>query len=546
LGKKESLTKIVQPNEFVSVPYKRILLNSSLIPLVQINVSITLTEEGEIETYFLNETQYLLLKNDTGFSSDIEKLRVNLNTISFEPVSNVTYYIVMTNIENDTVNVSIYTSEFYTCQVFDFTNAFNGLNLALIGGAVFVTSFVFGNLFDKLICRGLSSPIFPGVERYKEEENINIAWAVLGILTLAIIVFELPTLNEISATIHTYRVPPFLIPLVQDSIIRYGIFGFFVGILIFVLFIVVGYFGSHVSANFLYWLFDVRYGRHSQNRLKWRSRGFELQKKSQELWLKELKSPLSLLFYAVIAIVSYGLYNYTDDFFILLISILVPLTILLAYNSSVSHRKVCRDNEELKKMNFFDYVNIVATASAGILFLLLIFFSFDLLANELYTKTVGSSVLILLAPEFSDIFLVSLSTTVGYIRTIQSGVIILFQVVIIGALSFSLFSTYFLHSLEKREAKKNLLFKEITIFLLTFFSVQLALLSVKQNLEVATFTSMILALISSFLGFFMRISWKNIIVAPRLCPHCGKDLSSSSEDISYCSYCGKELSSEQK
>ncbi|GAH08667.1 unnamed protein product, partial [marine sediment metagenome] len=127
---------------------------------MQTNISITLTEVGEIEAYFMNETQYSQLKNETGFSSEIEKLRVNLGSIGFEPLYNVTYYTVITNIENNTINVSIYTNEKYRFNVFDFANAFNGLNLALIGGATFITSFAFGNLFDKLIRKVLNSPIF--------------------------------------------------------------------------------------------------------------------------------------------------------------------------------------------------------------------------------------------------------------------------------------------------------------------------------------------------------------------------------------------------
>jgi len=533
---KSSGTRYVRPNKFVSVPYQRFLIEApSLIPRVQTNATIAVEESQGIKAYFMNETQYSQLRNDTGFSEEIEELTVNLNNISFEPHSNVTYYIVLANIANETATASLYISTFYTCQAFYFDYAFNGFKSALIGGAMFAASFVLENPFDKLIRKGLRSPIFPGVKGYlsEKEANITIAWVGLSIITLLTLCALFPILNQVSVS----ELPPPLILLAQDTIIRMGLFVFFASTLVIAIYVTVVHFVYNVLRNFLYWFFGARHHRLYD---------IELAERSYSFWLKELASPLSLVVYSLIVILSFGIWQYTSDLLILLITVLVPLTLLLAFNIHVSLCRTCMDKEKLEQMRFFDYVDIVTGVLTSILFIVSWFFSFDLFLDRIFAETIGSSVLVLLAPPLSEELVVLASGIVSYFNTIESGVIMLVTGVMVGAFSLFLFLGYFHYSFKTHEAKRKTLLKEIIIFFSTFISVQLILLIAKQGLEVATVTSIMMALSSSFLSFFMRMSWRKIIVAPRLCSNCKKDLSTYPEDISHCPHCGEELGSLQK
>jgi hypothetical protein len=536
-------TKSVDPSAFEKESYMVIFPDApELILQVQTNVSLNLGQG--IKAYFVNETQYSQLKNGTGFSKEIEELIVNPVSFSFEPRSNVTYYVILANVSNETATGSIHFRTLYMFQAFDFSYAFNGLNLALIGGAMFAGSFALGNLIDRFLRKSLKAPIFPEVRRYSSEYegDTTLPWTMLGIITILILVVILPKLNDLSRG----DLPPLLIPLAQDTLIRYGLFVFFASSLVFAIYVVVVLFLGNIISNFLYWCFGVRYDRRVADKRNWRSAALKLQEKSLKQWLKELRSPLSLAAYAVIGILSVGTYLYTENILGVLIAVVVPLTLLLAYCVFVSYRKTCRSEEELEQMRFFDYVNIVSVIFCGGLFLVLWIFSFDLFLDRIFAKTVGASVLVSLAPTISEAFSGYLFDIVNNFSILRSTLTILFEGVMIGAFSLFLYLSYFHYSSKTHVAKRKILFMQSGIFFATFISVQFILLLIQQNTTISIVTSLAVALATSFLDFFMQTSWRQIIAPPRLCPSCKRDFQSFSEDISHCPYCGKEIVSNQK
>jgi len=225
----EGRTYRADTNEFVYYRYSTGLPETPLlIPQVDASVSIIVEQRQETKMYFMNETQYSKLRNDTGFSTEIEELRVDSDNFGFQPDYNVSYYVVLKNIANETETVSIKINNTYTIQVFDYVDAFRALNLALVGGVIFTISFAFGNFFDELLRRLLNWPIFPGVEKYKSEKEIGIvpvAWPILAITILLILFVVFTGLNQVAAS----ELPPPIIPLFHDILIRLGLFFFSAG-----------------------------------------------------------------------------------------------------------------------------------------------------------------------------------------------------------------------------------------------------------------------------------------------------------------------------
>lgn len=527
---KESHTMRVRPHEFADCPFQLSLPEAqSLILPVKTNTSIVVKDGQGIKAYFMNATQYDQLRNDTGLSEEIEKLTIELDNISFRPRFNVTCYLILTNISNETATATVQTNTLYTIQVFDYDFPFNGLKCSIIGGAIFAMTFALGNPLDKLLRKGLRLPIFPGVKIYltEKETGPTIAWIGLGIVTLLIIFVLSFLLNEVIAS----GLPSPLIPLIQDVLIRLGLFVFFAGALMFAA-IIVSDFGERILRNFLYWFFGVRYRR---------TRDVKLEENIYTFWWKEMVSPLSLTLYGVIAILSLGIYRYAfahKDIFVLLIVVLVPLTSLGAYNLSVSYRKARITESEFEQMRFFIHVDFISVMLSGALFFLMWFFSWNLSLNTIYANTVGSSVLVSSAESVSEFLRDFPSVVLSAINNIKGGLVLFFEGLFVATLSLFFFLS---HPVKTYEAKMKILLKELQIFLFTFFSVQFILAISQQSLVTATVTSLVVSLTISFVRISMGSSWRHIVTEPRQCRKCGKNLSSFPEDTSFCPYCGEAL-----
>lgn len=540
----DSLAKYVQPNEFVEYPYQSGLLIDapSLILHVQTNASVR-AREG-IKAYFMNETRWSQIRNDGGFSEKIEEYSINLDNISFEPRYNVTYYIILTNVSNETVYVPAKMSTFYTIQVFDHNLAFNGLKSALIGGVMFAVSFTLENPFDKLLRKGLTLSIFPDIDDYLSKEkglDTEIPWGMLGIMTLLIVSVACYKLYEVSRA----QVPWPLISLTQDLMIRLNLFLFFGSVLTFAIFVLIVGFCYNVLRNCIIWLSCVK----DREPKDWRPYNRTLNEEVFDAWLKEIKSSRSCIIYIATAIVSLVTIMYTRDIFIPLAVIIVPLILFFGYNLNVSYWSVCKDNkEEFEKLRFFIHINIVVFMVIGSMFIAIWILSWDLFLDTIYAHTIGSSMLVRLTQPISEMSLNLVFQILNAIKSLREGLIALLVSFWVATITLFLFLYYSQYPTKTYKAKRKILFREGGTFLFTFISVQLILIMSKQSLSVTTPTAIVVSAAVSLLEFFLSHSWKHILANSRTCPNpkCKKELSSFPQDTSFCPYCGEILDLHEK
>lgn len=536
--RKEGGTLNVKANEFTQYEYHSAFLeNQSLVVNVQVNASISPERAGAVEIFLLNKTQYLQLKNDTTFLQENEELRAGTGNFSFKPILNSTYYVVLTNVDNQAVSVSVELCTFYTMRVFDYSLAFESLGAVLVGGVLFALSFCFENPIDRLMVNAMNKSIFPRVESYVITERDSIVTATWALFSIATVISAILAYIEFYScnTSTLGEVPPSLIMLTQDLLIRYRLFTWFLVILIISLLPLMMGFGLNIVRHFLYWCFGIRYGRMYDR---------ELKKRAEESFWREMVSPLSIVSYCAVAIMAWTVYSLTQDLVFPVIIIVVPLSLLLTHNQSVAFRKVYVEENERERVAFFEQVDLVSGLIMGGITLLIVFMSWDLFAGAIYSKTVGSSNLMLTIPAFED-FIPLLSEANSRLNSIRSMLIPVFEGSMVAGFSICFFSN-FSQTTQSRKKKVKVLATEIEIFFATFLSAQAILLLAKQEFGLSTVISIAVAIATSVLSSFLRISWKTIFKPPRLCQYCERNLANFPEDILVCPYCGKPLAMKEE
>lgn len=528
----EEVTENVSPNSFFAYPCRAAIPSGgqSLILPSHANASIT-TDEGAVKAYFLSENIYSLLKEDARFSTEIEEFRIDLHGVNWTLYPDVVYYIVLFNMSNETLTANIKVSNFYAVQVFDYEAAFTGLKIGLFGGILFAASFPFGNVLNELLRNGLKAQIFPEKDKYprRSGSEVFIIWTLLGIFTSLTTFGVYSQINKVPAALGD--IPQPIIPLVQDVLIRLGLYLIFttaVGLTI----LYVAMFIHSILAGFLYWWFGIRRNRIYDQ---------ELGQRCYSLWLHKMKSPQSLSVYLfTVLLVLIVWWFKTENILIPMLATVTPLTLLGAYNLSLSYRDLCQNIEDFERMKFFIYVEILTGLLIASLFPTMLFWSWNLLLNTIYAKTVGSSTLFIVAPQIGQGFQESyVSFILDFINGIKDNLRWMsIGMVIILAQVPSLF--YAMHPTETRKFR-NRVIEDIRNFFLSFIPVQLILTICQQSLSTATFVSIAISVAMSVLKTCVNTSWKSIVMKTRVCPQCKKELPSISKEMIFCPYCGEKL-----
>jgi hypothetical protein len=529
----ETRTPKIQPSEFIKENYSRAFPNSTvLIPSVQTDVLINVSESAAVKAFLLTEKQCEELENETGFSENIEQFAIGLQDYSFEPEYNVSYIIVVSNIGNETVTCSTTMRTSYTFQIFDFSRAFSGLKWALVGGILFSFSFVLENPIERILRRIVTLQIFPGVKKYIDSTHVGTssAWLMLGLMTFIIFVGLYPKFAEIA----TLNMPDALVPLSQDIIIRGGFFVFLIGVFWVGAYLLVGCFGWNVLRNLLLWLFAVRYDRPYSKELS------VLNERASRAWRRILLSWKYLVAYVVIGASSVVVFTCTESVTLVLTIVVVPLTFLLALSMYLVYCQTCNESQ-LEQMRFFDNVQILTTILVAALFLLFIFSMYDMFLQDIHRATVGSSVAVQIAPSISEYFQKVFSDSFDFLHSMKPVIIAIGEGALVSGFSLFLYLTYFHKSAKVYGHERSIVFREAVMFFSTFLSVQLVSSIAQQTFALATISSTIVAIGVSLLGAFMRASWKDIVSAPRFCANCRRTLLGLPEEISNCPYCGERI-----
>jgi len=530
----EDTTIYVKPYEYSNYIYRTYFLVNSLV--VNVHATITLDHAEKIKVYFMNKTLYTKFKNGTYKDEDIKNAEINNSTITFQPVLDAPYYIVLYNTLNETAQISIGIKTLYLVRNLDYGFAFKSLELAGIGGIIFVISFLFGNVFYELERRiYFKYCVSPRIGSEKVTPGL-IIWIGLGIGALLDFYITQSNLNNIPSVY-----PPPVIPLRQDFYIRVGLLVF----LLITLFSLVCFFAFDLFSNLIYrLLLRFSFGRHYYLMID-----RELYKKFHQILTRKMFSSFSIIVYLVILILGISLWSFMNitsmqdevAILLLLLPTLVPFVLLFTYNFTVAIRDISTTEDEyiqIKRRLYALFVSLMLT------FLLVIGFwhiLLDLFYVPLYSVTISSSMLIISWPRFGETIInetfISGVESLHHILSYVSGLLIGITLIMS---SFPLLN-YFFDPTEVKISKKQVFLKEMSVFILTFITMEIILLTLQQSFIIFTPYALATALAYSILRYYISTLWKTLVQKPRFCPKCKKDLSSFPQDIKYCPYCKEKL-----
>jgi hypothetical protein len=534
----EEDTLVIEPGKFATYRCTPIApgVVQSLISEVQTNASIAIRGEKRVRAYLLNEDQYSRLKNNSGFSTEIESFAVDLPSINWRSLPNSTYYIILSNLSNETLIAKIQVSRVYTIQFFNYEYAFIGLKFALIGGLLFALSFPLYNPLDKLLHRVQTLQVFPGIDEYlsKREGTTLHIWALVVGALLITIYDTCHSLVEVSKALSDLPqlfIPlvQLFIPLVQDVIIRFGLFEFFATLLPIMSIIVAHFLTHNIFRNFLYWWFGARHG-HIYDK--------ELSERCNSLFWRRMSSLSSFILYFVIGFSALIVYQFAGENPLLpILTALVPFVLLVTYNLSLSYRDGCQTLSQFEQMKFFIHANILAVMLFALLSLLIWFWSWDLFLSIIYAKIFLSSTLFVMIPTLREWFSEKITYALSALSSIKGNLIL----TVVGLIVVLAQAPSLLYAIHPSVSKKHgiEISSKVKIFLLTFTFVQLILAICQQNLMTATLASITVSLATTILKACITESWKTVIMKPRFCPKCGRDLSYLPKDTLFCPYCGE-------
>ncbi|MEM2514463.1 MAG: hypothetical protein QXU81_09155 [Candidatus Bathyarchaeia archaeon] len=502
----------IHANKSIDHSYCAIPALMEMSPLfldAQINVSINVEGGRWISIYIMNATLYEQWKNGSITLEQIKGIKITSGSISFRLFYNTTYHVIMSNVASETVSVSVKVSTFYTIQAFNFSNAFNGLKISSIGVITFAISFVLGNPIDRLIRRGLRTSFFPRVNNYSgKKDPSEIAITIVWILAGCIIIVVLYALFSTFAKIPKSELPDPLIPLIEDAIIRYGLFIVFMMLIIIGIWFFIGAFIHKVIKQFLLYFFGIRYGRIYD---------FKFNERVDSYFLREAVSPLSIITYIILCALFMGCYRY--DFLVTLTLIVLLLSLVFGHALSISFHKTCKElkvdyEKKFEQQKFFYYAGFTSFLFMSIFSFSLWFFSWDISFNAIYSCSVGSAMLMQLIPtKIRTTMLGSLLYVFDYLRIIKGMFLLLVMyVIVVSCWSFFFFSYYVFPTRTRKARIKNLL-TQIWAFLLTFVTIQIIMFLSQPNFNL-TSTSILTSFAFSSLSTFLKSSLTCILSRP--------------------------------
>jgi len=258
--------------------------------------------------------------------------------------------------------------------------------IAFIGWILILLTLFFGNPIAKIENKAIYAIKFPNMEKYyasrKEIKQMTLIFCWL--LTLSSILFFIWYRSMIIFSFSTSFPSP-----MEDLIIRFLSFGFFLTLIIYFIFLSTFFF-KEILSGFLFWFFGFRNKKYKYNSKFW--------KLEVNIFVKELKSPLCLFLYAMLGITVFIIHFLTQSFsfeelktailFLLSLNFLL-ISLILGYEYNVSFYKTCKKlnleyNKEFKNQGFLTAISLLSSYFSIILFVIISVKALKVLINPLF------------------------------------------------------------------------------------------------------------------------------------------------------------------
>lgn len=471
-----------------------------------IDASIKVEGDESIDAFLMNSTQADrgVDSHHLDFTGQVIELGVNKCDINFRPSCNDTSHkLVLANNQNKTIIVSINATEFTTVKVYNYDRAFDGLKLALVGGLILVVTFALGNPLGKLRYRMLFPIKFPGLDDYyarQKRREIPIEIILIGGVASILFILYLSYLSNLS------RLPPQIVPIVLDWFVRISLFIFFIlGILTITIFMITVGSLFNLFNNFILWVFVVKRDKYTIN-IKLEELTF------LKIW-KELVSPLSLLFWIITFVIAFCSYRYST-YLIFAIACMIPMVLIFGYNYSIALYKACKQlglqyEQEFEESNFFISNTFISGVWAFVIFIIFWIKSTSI-AVEPFVKTIlaPSIPLTLNMPQLKE---TTLRTASLFSEFIPRGWAIYFTCCVLGVFACAiLFFGLVILPIEVRKKRLRGYLMELSVFLLTFISIQIFSII---SMGYLTFISLPISFAISFIAYNMKKFYSELVTS---------------------------------